>query len=103
MIVADDQKQLTALLPDIHFAQTVPICDKFLNKSCQNPRCTMIHYDMPYLWCISDNGGWQPFDKTTNRDIEFDFGQPEKDSSKVSLQFWTKLIFQSSCWTNFIF
>ena len=77
-------KQIETQLLGIKLSPTDSICDKFLDKTCRNRSCAMIHHDMPYLWCTAENGVWKPFDNISNQGLEVDFCRPDKVSTMVS-------------------
>ena len=62
---------------------TIPICNKFITNSCQDPHCNLHHCSMPYLWCIAENNEWKAFDRRANVEIERSYSHPDNKSTIV--------------------
>ena len=72
------------LLLKYHSSPSIPICHKFIAKSCSDQQCSMHHHPMPYLWCYMVNSGWKAFDSKISQMIEEQYCKPDKMYFTVS-------------------
>ena len=72
------------LLLNYHSSPSIPICHKFIAKSCYDQQCHMHHHPMPYLWCYMVNNGWKTFDSKISQMIEEQYCKPDKMYFTVS-------------------
>ena len=72
------------LLLNAPTSPSVPICHKFIAKSCDDLQCHMHHHPMPYLWCYMVNNGWKAFDSKMSQMIEEQYCKPDKMYFTVS-------------------
>ena len=72
------------LLLNYHSSPSIPICHKFIAKSCYDQQCHMHHHPMPYLWCYMVNNGWKDFDSKISQMIEEQYCKPDKMYFTVS-------------------
>ena len=68
-----------------HDAPSIPICHKFLAKTCRNRDCDMHHHNMPFLWCYSVGESWKSFGNHTSQTIEEKYCEPESMLCTVSV------------------
>ena len=82
-VLKEDACTEIRLLLNGYDSPSIPICHKFIAKSCYNQQCNMHHHPMPYLWCYMVNSGWKAFDSKMSQMIEEQYCRPEKSFFKV--------------------